>query len=116
MMLELVFATLISAFRSRHFLVIENSALRHQIEVLQRNSNRPALRWPDRAFWDILSCIWPSWRRSLYIVQPETVIGWHRQGFLYYWRWKNRPRRPGRPRVYREIRDLIREMSLATPT
>jgi len=67
-------------------LLLENAALRHQIEVLKRSGRRPRLRWHDRAFWDLLSCLWPDWRRSLYIAQPETVIRWHRQGFRYYWR------------------------------
>lgn len=115
-MLKLILRTLLAAFRSRQSLLLENAALRHQIAVLQLNSTRPKLKWRDRAFWDLLSCIWPKWRRSLYIVQPETVIRWHRQGFRYYWRWKSRIRRPGRPRVSREIRDLIREMSLSNPT
>jgi len=84
--------------------------------MLKRNSGRPRLRWRDRALWDLLSCLWPDWRRSLSIVQPETVIRWHRQGFRYYWRWRSRPRRTGRPRVTPEIRDLIREMSLGNPT
>ena len=61
-------------FKSRQSLILENAALRHQIEVLQRNSGRPHLRWRDRAFWDLLSCVWPGWRKSLYIVQPDTVI------------------------------------------
>ncbi len=116
MMLNLILRALLSAFQSRQSLVFENAALRHQIDVLKRNAIRPRLRWRDRAFWDLLSCLWPGWRRSIYIVQPETVIRWHRQGFRYYWRWKSRPRRPGRPRVTREIRDLIREMSLANLT
>ncbi len=51
-----------------------SSALRHQIEVLQRTSGRPLLKCLDRAFWDALSCLWPDWRKSLYIVQPDTVI------------------------------------------
>ena len=104
-----------SMLRSRETLILENAALRHQIEVLQRNSTRPALLWRDRAFWDILSCLWPDWRRSLYIVQPETVIRWHRRGFRYYWRWKSRYRWPGRPRVPGVTRELIRQMSMANP-
>lgn len=114
-MLNLVLQTLLAAFRSRQALILENATLRHQIEVLRRNSTRPTLRWRDRAFWDLLSCIWPDWRRVLYIVQPETVIRWHRQGFRYYWRWKSRPRRPGRPRISRETRELIRQMSRENP-
>ena len=114
-MLKLVLQTLLLAFKSHQTLAAENLALRHQIEVLQRNSTRPALRWRDRALWDILSVVWPDWRRSLYIVQPETVIRWHRRGFRYYWRWKSRYRWPGRPKVPREVRDLIRQMSTANP-
>ena len=112
-MLITILHTLFSMLGSREALILENAALRHQIEVLQRNSTRPALRWRDRAFWDILSCLWPDWRQSLFIVQPETVIRWHRQGFRYYWRWKSRYRWPGRPRAAKEARELIRQMSLA---
>jgi putative transposase len=114
-MLNVFIRFMISLFRSRQALVLENAALRHQIEVLQRNSFRPALRWQDRAFWDVLSYIWPGWRRSLYFVQPETVVRWHRQGFRFYWKWKSRYRWPGRPRVSRDLRDLIRQISTANP-
>ena len=104
-----------SAFKSRESLILENAALRHQISVLQRNCSRPTLRWRDRAFWDVLSCLWPNWRRSLFIVQPRTVVNWHRKGFRFYWRWKSRYRWPGRPRLSREVRELIRQMSTANP-
>ncbi|MHC4351048.1 MAG: helix-turn-helix domain-containing protein [Planctomycetota bacterium] len=49
------------------------------------------------------------------MVQPQTIVRWHRQGFKLYWRWKSRPRKPGRPRVDAEIRELIRQMSLQNP-
>jgi len=115
-MLNLFLRTLPATLRSRHSLLLENTALRHPIEVLNWSGDGPRLRWRDYAFWDLLKCLWPDWPRSLYIVQPETVIRWHRQGFRYYWRWKSRQRRLGRPRVTREIRDMVREMSLANPT
>jgi hypothetical protein len=115
-MLTLLLRAVLSALPSRHSLVIKNAASRHQIEELKWSGGRPRLRGRDRAFWDLSSCLWPDWKRSLCIVQPETVIRWHRQGFRYHWRWKSRPRRPGRPRISRDIRDLIREMSLASPT
>jgi putative transposase len=114
-MLYFFLTTLLSAFRSREALLAENLALRHQIEVLRRSSARPELRWRDRALWDVLSSIWPGWRDALYIVQPDTVVRWHRQGFRFYWRWKSRHRRHGRPRITKEIRDLIRQMSTANP-
>ncbi len=50
------------------------------------------------------------------VVKPETVIKWHRQGFKLYWRWKSRPGKVGRPRISKEIRDLIRQMSRENPT
>jgi putative transposase len=49
------------------------------------------------------------------LVKPATVIQWHRQGFRRYWRWRSCSRRVGRPGVNREIRDLIRQMSVANP-
>ena len=79
-MLNIILLTLLSLLKSRQALAAENLALRHQIEVLQRKCSWPAFRWRDRAFWDVLSCLWPDWRRSLYIVKPETVIRWHRRG------------------------------------
>ena len=114
-MFKLAIQALFSGLKTRQSLVAENLALRHQISVLQRNCTRPDLKWRDRAFWDILSCLWPNWRNALYIVQPDTVIRWHRRGFRFYWRWKSRRRYPGRPRVAPEIRELIRQMSAANP-
>jgi transposase InsO family protein len=62
-----------------------------------------------------LSRLWSGWRRSLVIVKPETVLAWHRRGFKLYWRWKSRKRGPGRPKVSREVRELIRKMNLSNP-
>jgi len=60
-----------------------------------------------------LTLVWLSqrfdWRPALVIVQPKTLIRWHRQGFRLFWRWKSRP---GRPRIPIELRQLIREMAL----
>jgi hypothetical protein len=60
----------------------------------------------------MLKKVWPKWSEAFVIVKPETVIGWHRKGFKLFWRWKSRKRKPGRPKVNREIRELIRQMSL----
>jgi len=114
-MLKLILQFLFSTFRSRQALIIENTALRHQIEVLQRNPSKPILKWRDRAFWDILSCLWLEWRKFLYIVQPDTVIRWHRQGFRFYWRWKSRHRWPGRQKIAKETGNLNRQISMANP-
>jgi transposase InsO family protein len=100
----------------RLVLVTENLALRQQLLVLHRSSNRPRLRHRDRLFWMALSQLWRNWRSILVIVKPETVIKWHRQGFKYYWRWKSKSGHVGRPRIDQEIRGLIRRMSFENPT
>ena len=63
----------------------------------------------------LLRRIWTDWDKLLIIVKPETVVRWHRDGFRRYWTWKSRRRRPGRPAVCPEIRDLIRSISTANP-
>ena len=95
---------------------LENLALRHQLLVLQRSVRRPRLARRDRVFWVWLSWIWAGWRSSLVIVQPATVLAWHRQGFQLYWRWKSRANRVGRPRLDAELRYLIRRMARENPT
>ena len=77
---------------------------------------RPRLsRW-DRILWVWLSRVWTGWRASLVIVQPATVLAWHRQGFQLYWRWKSRANPVGRPRLDAELRHLIRRMARENPT
>jgi len=95
---------------------IEILALRHQLAVLQRRTNkRPSLRSADRLLWVMLSRLWAHWRTALVIVKPETVIAWQRKGFRLYWGWKSRAGKSGRPCVSLEIRELIRQMSTANP-
>ena len=95
---------------------LENVALRHQLAVLQRSVRRPRLCRRDRIFWLWLERLWTAWRSSLVIVQPATVLAWHRRGFQLSWRWKSRADAVGRPLIAREIRDLIRRMAREDPT
>jgi len=113
-MLSLLLRAAASIFRSRRVLVLENLALRHQLQVLQRSGKRPRFRPIDRGLWVLLSRLWAEWRGSLVLVKPETVVCWHRKGFRLYWRWKSG--KPGRPRVPKDVRDLIRRMSIENPT
>ena len=76
---------------------------------------RPRLRLPDRVLWVWLYRLWPGCLRTMLLVKPATVVQWHRQGFRLYWRWRSGSRGPGRPKVHREIRQLIRQMSAANP-
>jgi hypothetical protein len=93
-------------FRSRSDLALEILALRQQVAVLKRKRPRPLLNSSDRLFWTLLRQFWSSWKSVLIVVKPDTVVGWHRAGFRWYWRWKSRRHR-GRPRITPEIRELI---------
>src|SRR5712675_3341906 len=114
--------TLLSAFgsllsfrvRSRASLELELVALRHQVAVLRRQRpGQPRLFATDRLLWVWLYRLWPQVLDAMVLVKPATVLDWHRKGFRLYWR--RRSRHLGRPRMDREIRELIRKMSLANP-
>jgi putative transposase len=79
-----------SAFQSQRELALENLALRQQLATMRRQGAGPNLRAVDRLFWSVLSHMWSKWRDVLVIVNPETVIRWHRLGFKLFWRWKSR--------------------------
>ena len=115
--LATLLATLSSILRSRAVLGLENLALRHQIGVLQRSARkRPKLILLDRLLWAWLSRTWSDWRSALAIVQPETVIAWHRKSFRLFWVWKIRRGQPGRPTLPCEVRELIRRICRENPT
>ncbi len=97
---------------SRGHLIAENMALRQQLAALKLKNPRPRLNNADRMFWVLLRKLWSKWVDSLIIVKPETVVGWHRKGFRLYWKLISRPSRVGgRPKIAKEIRDLIRRMA-----
>ncbi|MGB7620610.1 MAG: hypothetical protein WBM06_26925, partial [Pseudolabrys sp.] len=78
-------------FRKRMSLELELVALRHQLGVLQRTKRHPPMITPaDRLIWGWLYRAYPQSLRWLRIAKPETVIKWHRRGFLFYWRYKSR--------------------------
>ena len=107
---------LFALFKTSAELRLENLALRHQLGVLRRSApKRLKLRPADRILWVWLRRVWADWKSALLIVQPETVIAWHRKGFRLYWTWRVRRGKPGRPALPREIRDLIRTMSRNNP-
>src|SRR6476660_5864237 len=98
-------------FKSRRRLEAENLLLRHQLTIaLRRASPHLRLLGSDRALLTWMTRLWPSLIGAVQVVQPETVLRWHRAGFRMFWRWKSR-NRAGRPRIDRGLRDLIRRMS-----
>ena len=114
-MLTILLRTLLAAFHTRQSLVLDNLALRHQVQVLKRGGKRPKIRQSDRALWVLLSRFWPGWRTPLLMVKPDTVIRWHRAGFRTYWRLKSQRRHGGRPRLTLEEREIIRQMARENP-
>ena len=107
--ISVLLGALVSTLKTRQQLFFENLALRHQVQVLNRKTKRPDLRAPDRLLWVVLSRLSAAWKSALVIVQPETVIQWHRTAFRTFWRWKSLPR-VGRPRISRDLVKLIRRM------
>jgi putative transposase len=108
-------ALVASSFRSRAALEAEIFALRHQLAVFQNNAPpRLRLHRCDRLLWIMLCRFWSDWRRCLHMVQPDTVLRWHRRAFAWHWTRKSRPL-PGRPEIAANIRDLIRRMRQANP-
>src|SRR3984957_4429127 len=106
-----ILAVLVSPFKSNTRLEAENAVLRHQLIVLRRRvRGRAQPTNNDRWFLVRMYRWFPSILKVVTIVQPETLVSWHRAGFRRYWRWKSR-RRGGRPRIEIELRALIRQMS-----
>jgi hypothetical protein len=104
-----------SQFARRARLQAENLALRQQLTVLRRRHlGRARLRNPDRWLLVWLYRLVLAVLDAIVIVQPETVIRWHRRGFRAYWRWKSRSL-DGRPRIDRELQAFIRRMSRENP-
>ena len=99
--------------RPQSTLAAENLFLRKQLAMFQERKAKP--RRPDtpiRIALVLLSRLF-NWRDALVVVQPQTLVRWHRQGFRLFWRWKSRP---GRPPIPIDLRQLIREMAMSNPS
>jgi transposase InsO family protein len=102
---------IVDLFKSRRRLEAENLFLRHQLSIALRCAPpRIRLSGGDRALLVWMTRLWPSLLDAAKLVEPETILRWHRSGFKAFWRWKSR-KRAGRPRIDRGLRDLIQRMS-----
>ena len=108
----LVVGTLADLARSKPALVAENALLRHQLAILRRSVKRPRCRLTDRAVLVLLASRVRAWRSALLIVQPDTLVRWHRQLFRVYWHRRSQAAAPAhRPPLAPETVALIREMA-----
>src|SRR3981081_3238215 len=114
---RLLLGTILCLFRARRSLLLENLALRQQLAALKRRRPRPRLTVFDKLFWVFARRYWSGWKQALIVVNPETVVRWHRLGFTLYWRVISKARRVvGRKRISKEVRDLIFRMAAENPT
>ena len=96
--------------RNRTDLITENALLRQQLIVLSRQVKRPQLTNGDRLRMVLLARCTGFWKQAIHIVQPETLLRWHRELFQIYWRWKSKPQKK-KPRITPETIDLIQQMA-----
>ena len=100
-----VLAVLASPFKSKSRLKAENAVLRHQLIVLQRKvRGRAHLTNNDRWFFVQMYRWFPSILKVVTIIEPETLVRWHRAGFRRYWRWKSRSREGARKSTWNYVR------------
>jgi putative transposase len=110
----LLVGTLADLARCKPALVTENALLRHQLAILHRSVKRPRCTPADRALLVLLASRVRTWQSALLIVQPATLLRWHRQLFRGYWRRRSRAAFPAhRPPLATETVALIREMATA---
>lgn len=96
--------------RTRHQLLAENAALRHQLIVLSRTTKTPKLRPLDRVILVAVAAITSTWREAILLAKPQTILRWHRQGFRLFWRRRSRRRKPEN-RLSAEVVALVRRMA-----
>ena len=108
---SLPLATLIDLGRSKSELIAENALLRQQLIILRRQVKRPTFSRTDRILLVLLARLMRTWQQALVIVQPETLLRWHRELFRLYWKQKSKTS-SHKPKVAVETIALIREMAV----
>jgi putative transposase len=99
---SLMVGTVTDLARSKSELVAENALLRQQLIILRRQVKRPTCAKTDRMILVLLARASRAWKHALFIVHPETLLRWHRQGFRLFWKDKSRaasskPKIPQKP-------------------
>jgi putative transposase len=107
---SLILSTATDLARSRSQLIAENALLRQQLIILSRQSKKPRFTRSDRLWLVLLASRVQHWKSSLLILQPDTLLRWHRQGFRLFWKFKSR-NRVGRPSLSADTINAIRQMA-----
>jgi hypothetical protein len=107
---SLMLGMLTDLARSKTELVAENALLRQQLIILRRQVKRPICAKTDRMLLVLLARMVRTWKQALFIVQPETLLRWHRQGFKLSWKYKSRAA-SAKPKIAAETVALIKEMT-----
>jgi len=102
------------SFKTKIQLLLEVIMLAKQLEIYQRTDPKLNIKRTDRMFFSLMMDWLSNWKERLFIVNPETIIKWHRTAFRYYWRWKSQ-HKGGRPKVSREMIALIKQMANENP-
>ena len=103
-------STLTDLGRSKSELIAENVLLRQQLIVLKREMKRPTFTRTDRILLVLLARLVRTWQQALLLVQPDTLLRWHRELFRLYWKRKSKTS-SHTPKVAAETIALIREMA-----
>ncbi len=107
---SLVLGTLLDLTRGKSELLAENALLRHQLTILRRQIKRPVYRKSDRLLLVLLASMVRTWKQALFLVQPETLLGFHRELFRLVWKHKSTAH-ARKPRLSPETISLIKEMA-----
>src|SRR5205814_1209068 len=107
---SLALGTFADLTRGKAELLVENALLRQQLIILRRQVKRPVYRKRDRLLLVVLARIVRTWKQALFLVQPETLLRWHRGLFRVYWKHKCKVHE-SKPRLASETISLIKEMA-----
>jgi len=106
---SLPLGTLADLTRGKAELLAENALLRQQLIILRRQVKRPAYRKADRLLLVLLARMVRFWKEALFLIQPETLLRWHRELFRVFWKQKSKVQ-ARKPRIAPEVINLIKEM------
>jgi len=107
----LIFGLLTDVTRSRSELSVENGLMRQQLIVLDQRLKRPQLTSRDRILFVLFARLTKFWKQSMHIVQPDTLLRWHRELFCFYWQQKPK----GQLKISAETIALIRKNATENP-